>query len=82
VPAPDRYQPFRELIRELRAAECVAAADALENAMRIGSVGSEVLGDLGLVLKAHRDVLSKNPKIVKLAGECANEVRRAWPDFL
>jgi hypothetical protein len=81
VPAPDGYQPFRELICELRSVNCVEAADALENAMSIGSVGSEVLGDLGLALMAHRDVLSKTPRIVQLVGECANEVRRAWPDF-
>jgi len=77
----DGYEPFRELIVELRAAGCAPAAQALQAALGVSSVGSEVLGALGQVLLAHRADFAVNSRVTHLADQCILLVQRAWPKY-
>ena len=57
------------VVRELRRAGHASLAQALLDAVRRGSMGSEILGDVGLVLRRHRAVRGQLGKAGKGAWD-------------
>jgi hypothetical protein len=76
--------PFEELLKVLRAIHAHRPADKLDSLLHktAWTTSSELLGELGLVVREVRESGLEGGRALKVALDgCAAAVRKAWPDF-
>jgi hypothetical protein len=83
-PTQISYECFEELIRRLRGAGHVAAAEKLDFMLHkvAWTTGSELIGELGSeILSFQRSASDVSSELQRSLSDCMSMVRRFWPDI-